>query len=132
MHWHVGNGSGDPSESFEDMWSALAYAEDELRSIAEYHFEGISASGDAGCYEVAYDEFKFWQLYDNLYANAKNLGEQHCEPDYSKRYPLYQGEDSDSKLEESAIWLIDKINNESSVEICSCFEYECAPEQETE
>lgn len=132
-HWHVSRHASDDDVYISpDIWDALDYAATTLRERAEFEYEGISASGDAGDYESAYDAFKESNRLDSIYQNAKHIGEQHKLPDVdgddtsafhapgTVRAPLYRGYGGDAKIMERAVRVIQEINSETEIGISEC------------
>ena len=128
-HWHVSRHSDDEDVFItEDFWNALDYAAGELRDLAEFEYEGISAMGEAGDYEGAYTAFKRSNELDALYEAAIHPRQQHrrTDPDEDEiitdrhRAPLYRGYGGDDRIMETARRAVEKVNSESPVSIWEC------------
>ncbi len=130
VHWHVSRHSEDDDVFItEDFWQALDYAATELRDLSEFEYEGISASGDAGDFESAYEAFKHSNELDALRSNLAHAIQQHerIDPDddtlvISDKYraPLYRGPGGDERIMETALRAIDTVNFGSPVSIWEC------------
>jgi hypothetical protein len=130
-HWHVSRHSNDDDVFIvEDFWYALDYAADELRDLAEFEHEGISANGEAGDFEGAYTAFKRSNELDAVMQQAKHALDQHnkIDPDDDipgtvndgYRAPLYQGPGGDEKIMQLALRAVERINNETPVSMWEC------------
>lgn len=123
-HWHVTRHSED-SDMFVtyDMYEAIAYAGDTLREASEFAHEGITASGEAGDFEGAYESFKRSEALHGLFLNALNMETQHTAAPQD-RAPLYQEDNAHytpgAPLYDSALWNIGQINEGSAVRIWPC------------
>jgi hypothetical protein len=81
---------------------ALAY---ELDNAADYERSSISALGDGGDYEGAYEAWKACEALSNVLANIRSVVGQ--KDGTRPRAPLYSGEDGDALLQESAERFLD-------------------------
>lgn len=76
MHYHVERHPNDDDVFLaDDIFTALDYAQDELSTMASFHYEGISANGEAGDYREAYKAFLASEELANLAANAANMAD---------------------------------------------------------
>jgi hypothetical protein len=130
-HWHVSRHSDDDDVFIaEDFWSALDYAAGELRDLAEFEYEGISASGDAGMFELAYTAFKRSNELDAVKMQADHALQPHnkIDPDDDipgtvndgYRAPLFRGPGGDEKIMECALRAVERINSATPVSIWEC------------
>jgi hypothetical protein len=130
-HWHVSRHRDDDDVFItEDFWTALDYAATELRDLAEFEYEGISASGDAGDYEGAYKAFVRSNELDALRNNLAHAIDQHnkIDPDDDipgtvndgYRAPLYRGYGGDERIMETALRAVESVNLGSDMAIWEC------------
>jgi hypothetical protein len=131
LHYHVSHAQSDNTYYAGNLFSALLCAEDDLRQDTDFAFEGISALGDEGMFEGAYESFKTWQALDNILSNVKNIIFQYQAKE-SERAPLYQGNGWLSRLNESALHVMGMVNDNTQVFIGPCMSNECMKELEDE
>lgn len=130
-HYHVSRHSNDDDVAiFTDFWTALDYAATELRELAEFEYEGISASGDAGDFESAYEAFVHSNELDNHHNNVVHVIKQHeaTDPDEGEAYdpakhraPHWQGYGGDERIMRRALAVAQTVNFETSLKISACF-----------
>jgi hypothetical protein len=136
-HYHVRRHSEDEDPYItDDLFSALDYAATELDNMADFEHDGISACGEQGDYESAYEAFVKCERYNNLMMNARNMVKQKG-AFYADRAPLYQvnsadwvgrvgneladaRDAADARLFESAIRTAGEINSGSPIGIGQC------------
>lgn len=138
-HFHVSRHSEDDDVAvFTDIYGALGYAGEELRSVADFEYEGASFTAqkvsespgniyfprenfpvDPGEMESALRALAKSEQYGGLAANAENMVRQHSAKPLD-RAPLYRGTDSDDLLLNSATWVATEISAKSPVTIWEC------------
>jgi hypothetical protein len=132
-HWHVSRHRDDEDVFIApDIYSALDYAANELRDLAEFEHDGISPSGEAGDYQGAYEAWKRSQELDSLEATARHAVTQHNLPDVdgddtsafhvpnTVRAPLYRGYGGDAKILKTAKRAVEAVNDGSPIGIWEC------------
>jgi hypothetical protein len=126
-HYHVTTHPDDDDRyTTDNLFQALGYAADELDHLADFEHDGISAYGEQGDYESAYNSFVKMERYDNLRRNAANMVKQHTSK-RGERAPIYrpswqdQGtEKADAVLFLSAMRVAQEINVGSPLMIWEC------------
>jgi hypothetical protein len=126
-HYHVHRHSDDEDPFVTgDLFDAIDYAATELDQLADFEHDGISASGEQGDYESAYNAFVRSERYNGLMLNARNMVKQHSQP-IAERAPFYTpdweagGEDAaQERLFESAKRTAGEINSGSPIAISEC------------
>jgi hypothetical protein len=134
-HWHVSRHRDDDDVYITtDIYAALDYAAGELRDRAEFEWEGIGPSGEAGDYQSAYEAWKRSQELDALQNTAAHAVNQHNLPDVdgddtsafhapnTVRAPLYRGYGGDAKILETAKRAVEAVNGGSEIGIWECSE----------
>lgn len=132
-HWHVSRHREDDDVYITpDIYDALDYAAGELRDRAEFEWEGIAPSGEAGDFEGAYNAWKRSQELDALQSTAAHAVKQHKLPDVdgddnsafhapdTVRAPLYRGYGGDAKILETAKRAAATVNDGSEIGIWEC------------
>lgn len=132
-HWHIDRKTDEDSEmAFTTIYAALEALETEVRDRADFHYQGISANGDTGCYELAYQDFQAWATYDNALSNMQNVSRQHSLPATSPdRAPLYRADirptyaeqskaEVEARLLETAKWVAEQVNSGTIFEVWPC------------
>jgi hypothetical protein len=126
-HYHVITHPDDEDGyTTDDLFAAVDYAGDELDRLADFEHDGISASGEQGDYESAYNAFVRMERYNGLMLNAANMVKQH-NAKRGDRAPIYrpswkdQGtEEADTVLFQSAKHVVQMINEGSPLSIWEC------------
>jgi hypothetical protein len=132
-HWHVSRHRDDEDVFITpDIYSALDYAATELRERAEFEWEGIAPSGEAGDYQTAYESWKRSEDLANLAQTAHHAVTQYNLPDVdgddtsafhepgTVRAPLYRGYGGDAKIMETAKRAVEAVNMGSPLGIWEC------------
>ncbi len=120
VHWHVSrHRSDDDVFIVEDFWSALDYAQTELRDVVDFEWEGISASGEAGDFEGAYHAFKRANELDAVRNQINHAMDQHYGP-HTVRAPCYQGPGGDALIKQTADRAVEQLNSETDMEMWEC------------
>lgn len=124
-HWHVTRHSDDDDPYVtSDLYAALGYASEELDLMAEYEHSGIGTLGDAGMWEEAYRCWQRCEQYNALHLQALNIVTQHeVAPEH--RAPLYQGDDWEGRLRESALRVAASVGEGSPMAIWDCADGAC-------
>lgn len=136
-HYHVVRHSEDEDPYITDtVYSALDYAAQELRELDDFETSNVSvvaervSNGDYVVESEMADALKSYSkaaTYENLAINAQIRADNH-EQSRDMRPPLFQDDTMDdndprSLLFQSAVWVMNKINNESPLSIWDCDRY---------
>lgn len=128
-HYHVTHAQSDNSYITGDMLSALTYAVGELVTDIDVAYEDISACGEAGNYQGAYESFKEFEILDNLQSNLSNIIRQYVSEEMY-RAPLFTGPGWEERLDGTVNHVVDMINSDSEVSIYPCSDSECKVEED--